>query len=425
MSGAPRGIRTLAGGAAVFTAALVLFLVGVQHPDEPVFDEIHYVPAARGILAGDPVVNMEHPPLAKHLIAAGIRVAGDRPSGWRLPGALMASVAAAAVYVLGVQVLGSPAAGAVAAVFALLNGVLFAVARLALLDAYAVGFGFAGLAVLFHASRAPSGRRPAQVAWTFFAGALLGCSAASKWSGIAFVLLGVLLAFTEAPPRGRGAHLPAVLVSAAILIAGACLAYFAAFVPMMRVDAPGFSLSGIVSMQQAMWQYHRIVLPHHDYHSPWWEWPVFVRSQWLGVVAPVDGDPLAMRSVLLEGNAPILLGGLGALAFQVRQTVRHRSTSAARLVLFFAALYLPWAIGARRTTFFYYYLPALLALGLSLADVVVRTARADRSGRIAAALFMAVCVAFFARNFPLRAGWKLTADELQRWYPEVYAQLVK
>ena len=64
-------------------AAEMLFLWGVATPHKLVFDEIHYVPAARALLALNAPLNTEHPLLAKEFIAAGIALFGDNCFGWR------------------------------------------------------------------------------------------------------------------------------------------------------------------------------------------------------------------------------------------------------------------------------------------------------------------------------------------------------
>lgn len=48
-----------------------------------IFDEAHYVPATRKLLAGQNV-NAEHPPLTKVLIATSMMLFGDNPLGWRV-----------------------------------------------------------------------------------------------------------------------------------------------------------------------------------------------------------------------------------------------------------------------------------------------------------------------------------------------------
>ena len=55
--------------------ALVCFRLGI--PSKPYFDEIHYLPAARALLAGSDWLNREHPMFGKEVIAAGIGLFGD------------------------------------------------------------------------------------------------------------------------------------------------------------------------------------------------------------------------------------------------------------------------------------------------------------------------------------------------------------
>jgi hypothetical protein len=62
-----------------------------------IFDEAHYVPAARKMLMGM-AVNNEHPPLSKALIILGILLFGDNPVGWRIFITLSGAVS---VYLLG------------------------------------------------------------------------------------------------------------------------------------------------------------------------------------------------------------------------------------------------------------------------------------------------------------------------------------
>lgn len=64
-----------------------------------VFDETYYVPAAREILLGI-VTNVEHPPLAKGLIALSILAFGDQPVAWRLPSIVAGTLAVLLLYLL-------------------------------------------------------------------------------------------------------------------------------------------------------------------------------------------------------------------------------------------------------------------------------------------------------------------------------------
>ena len=76
--------------AALFAA---LGLVRLAIPTTPFFDEVHYLPAARAVLELNLATNVEHPPLAKQIMALGIALFGDNPWGWRLPSLLFGTLA--------------------------------------------------------------------------------------------------------------------------------------------------------------------------------------------------------------------------------------------------------------------------------------------------------------------------------------------
>ena len=71
----PRDPLGWCAGIALAFLALLLFRLGI--PSRPYFDEIHYLPAARGLLNGTDWLNREHPMLGKELLAAGIGLFGD------------------------------------------------------------------------------------------------------------------------------------------------------------------------------------------------------------------------------------------------------------------------------------------------------------------------------------------------------------
>jgi len=58
-------------------AALILFGFNLGIPSKLVFDETHYVPAARALIELNTPRNIEHPLVAKELIAFGMLVFGD------------------------------------------------------------------------------------------------------------------------------------------------------------------------------------------------------------------------------------------------------------------------------------------------------------------------------------------------------------
>src|SRR5690349_18661933 len=85
---APKVSRSAVIAVAIFLVAHLALLVGLTTPEKFVFDEVHYVPAARQMLTpvmSQPMLNPMHPPLAKELIAVSIAAFGDSAFGWRYP----------------------------------------------------------------------------------------------------------------------------------------------------------------------------------------------------------------------------------------------------------------------------------------------------------------------------------------------------
>ncbi len=77
------------GIAVIVIASLLLHLGLIMRPDEPLFDEVHYVNDARHAIDSGGTERAEHPPLGKLLVVSGILLFGDNPVGWRLIAILM------------------------------------------------------------------------------------------------------------------------------------------------------------------------------------------------------------------------------------------------------------------------------------------------------------------------------------------------
>lgn len=142
-----------------------------------IFDEAHYVPAARKMLMGM-AVNNEHPPLSKGLIMLGMLLFGDTPIGWRI---FMALSGAVSVYLLGKLakiVLKNDLLSLCSAILFACDVTSFNLSSMAILDAPAMMFSLLS-AVLFLKNR------------HFYSGIAMGFALLSKVSSL-FILLALL-----------------------------------------------------------------------------------------------------------------------------------------------------------------------------------------------------------------------------------------
>src|ERR1700738_4466416 len=188
----------------IFVAAHLALLVGVTIPEKFVFDEVHYVPAARQMLEPDmsqPMLNPMHPPLAKQLIALSIRSFGDDPLGWRYPAVLFGSLAIVAMYFCGLALFGAQGPAIAAALIAFFNQMLFVQSRIAMLDIFALTFGLFGVAAFMHGFRRP---RPHLLFG--LAGLAFGLSIACKWSGLFGLVTSIVVVGAIRLMQGWGAQ---------------------------------------------------------------------------------------------------------------------------------------------------------------------------------------------------------------------------
>ncbi len=192
-----------------------------------VMDETYYVPSAQGILSGDKCApyadscNMEHPPLAKALIAAGIAVFGVNDFGWRIANILLGTLSIPLLFVLA-YLLSSNRRLAYAATLLFAADIMFFVhSSTALIDVPAVFFSLVGFVLYF---------RPAKV-WRVdnytLAGVFLGLAALSKETAVFAILTLVAyeLVLGGSGMRATVFRLASVVAPAIILFAGGLQLY--------------------------------------------------------------------------------------------------------------------------------------------------------------------------------------------------------
>jgi len=342
--------------------AELLFAWRVTIPSKPYFDEVHYVPAARTLLALAHPANIEHPLLAKELIALGIWLFGDDPLGWRMLSTLAGSAVVAGVFALvwlGTRRL-RPAL--VASVLTLVNFTVFVQARIAMLDGFMAAFVILGAASLLWSMHGA----PGQVRRRWCLGALLlGLATACKWTAapyVAFAALAYLLLRRGRPDRWPGL----APVMALALLGGVSVAtYFLTFIPAFFYAQEPLTLATLLPFQWTMFQQQTQVLPAHTYQSAWYTWPFDWRPIWY-LYEPVDG---AQRGVLLLGNPAVMWGGLVAVLACAGAWLRSRAIRPGAAAGLWIASIAIWPLIPKSLGFFYYYyLPSIwLAVVLAVA----------------------------------------------------------
>lgn len=353
-------------------------------PSHPYFDEVHYVPAARELLAWWQTgqggwLNPEHPPLGKYLIALGMAVLGDDAIGWRIMPLIAGIVAVGAA--MRAMWHASLNRFAVIAFGVLLSSgfPLFVHARIAMLDIFMAAFLLVAAWQFAAACRQPETGR-----WRLaLTGVMLGLAIASKWNAAPLAMLpglGFLVARAMAGRRRlllsrRGAPVPGItLVEAFGWLGLVPLAVYAlTFLPAYQMGnllRPSLvTAHGLIGAQIEMLRLQASVVTPHTYMSTWPQWVLNTRGIWY-LYEFADG---AQRGVMLIGNPLTMLAGLPALLWCGYRGLTRRHAAMLACVIGYAVSLGLWVIAPKPVQFYYHYLmPSTFLLGalaLALADL--------------------------------------------------------
>jgi dolichyl-phosphate-mannose--protein O-mannosyl transferase len=363
--------------AALALAFLALACVRLGIPSKPYFDEIHYLPAARALLAGSDWLNREHPMFGKEVLAAGIGLFGDHSWAWRFPSALAGSLALfacmRALWFASLRRFATIVYGVLLAT----GFILFIHSRIAMLD----GFMVMLLAVAFWqcaaAVREPEhGRRSLAIA-----GVALGLALGTKWNaiplapvpGLAFLVTRIHVNGWRGTFGRRGAPVPGIRLAEAALWLGAVplVVYALTYLPAYLIEPAELSRRGFIGLHQMMIQMQESVTKPHPYQSVWTDWVIDRRAIWY-LYEPADG---AQRGVLLIGNPLTMLLGLPAIAWCAWTAWASKRIDGLAVALFYAASLALWIVAAKPIQFYYHYFTPSMALlaGLALALDELRT----------------------------------------------------
>jgi len=381
-----RALPGAAGSLAVVLAFGALFLAHASDPPGLVFDETHYVPAARALAHLTDDLNWEHPPLAKWILGLGGRLLSEQlplvsqPAVYRLITAAFGLWALLSVGAF-LRDLGFEGwASQVAVWLTGLNFLWFVQSRTAMLDAFSVAFALAGLR---RVRRGGPGAEP-WVGW-----AALGLAMACKWSAAPFEVLALLWARGPAWRRAAG-------------VGVAALAYAAPFLPLALLSHHATPVTGIAQYQLRMLQgFGRVSLEAHPYASRPWEWPTLYRPAWYHFEPTAGGE----RYVWAGGNPLLYACALPATGWIAVRALRRGARAEERAIaLLYWAPMLFWT-AVPRAEIYYYFLPSSLWLGPAVVWAALHLCGRRRGVARAGLGVLAVgCAALFLWFTPIFDG---------------------
>src|SRR5437773_4964458 len=327
---------------------------------------------------------------------------GRHALAWRLPGVLFAALLAFVLVLLARRLFASAVLPALAGLAVLLDGSMFAQARIGMNDIYVATLIVAGWYFVVAAHRP---RRSALLD-IVIAGVLFGLALASKWAG-AYTLAGLLLASIAVTARAyergrpgtggpldllarRGLNALVLFVAFAVIPAGIYLASYVRWFGGPTIPY-GWNL---VELTQQMYWYHSSLTAPHPAGSPWWSWPLVLKPVYWYFGASSGGDNAYIYDA---GNVVLFWAGLVAFCWCAIAAVRARSTSLGFVVFAGLAQYVAW-IPIGRVLFFYHFFTVLPYYLLALAAGLAYFWDTGRARWVVA--YLATAAAAFAYFYP-------------------------
>ncbi|SHN52254.1 phospholipid carrier-dependent glycosyltransferase [Erythrobacter sanguineus] len=399
-------------------------------PSIPFFDEVHYLPAARELLAlmetgSGTYLNREHPLLGKELIAVGMALLGDNPLGWRI----MPLACGTLVLFAGMRALWHASEDRFATIaFGVLLATgfhLFVQSRITMLDIFMAAF-LAVAAWQFAGACA----QPEKGRWRLaLTGLALGCAMGAKWNAIPLAMLPGLAFFAARLSAGRrrlfmsrrGAPVPGITLVEAFVWLGIVplLAYALTFAPGWWLGGylrpSPLAEAGLIGFHREILSLQQQVITPHNYQSTWPQWLLNTRGIWY-LYEVIDGS---QRGVLLIGNPLTMLAGLPALAWCLASGAWRGDWTKLAVVIGYGAALGLWLIAPKPVQFYYHYFVPhfflLAALALSLSDLR-RAGLGQRLGRWLAWGMLAGSAGLFALFYKVLAAAPLEgAASFAKW----------
>jgi dolichyl-phosphate-mannose-protein mannosyltransferase len=333
----------------IILVTLALHFSIIDNPSDVVLDEKYYITDARDITQNHETTRIEHPPLAKLLITAGIKIFGDNPYGWRVLPIIFSTITIALFYLLCRKLNMSRTASTIATFLLAFENLTFLMGSLAMLDVFYVTFMIA--AFLLYVSRK-----------YISAGVGIGLSTLSKLSGF-FGGLTVVINWIYSRRQARDKRFVWTIVVSVVVFIGLMVLLDYIIVqkpsdflnPVKRI-IDMLSLTGGLTFDYS----------HHPYQSHPWEWLYNYKAQ------PFYISPHYTAAISFSIWALII----PVFAYLIYRTIKRDEAGLFGLCWFVCTylIWIPVILVTNRVTYVYYFYPAVgslcLGLGMALSQMI-------------------------------------------------------
>ena len=326
-------------------------MIGIWHPQEAVFDEVHFGKFISGYFTGEYFFDI-HPPLGKLAVAGVAKIAGFTPGfdflkiGEEYPNhqyiwlrflpAFFGSLLAPLIYLLTLRISRNKRAARMAGFFIMFENALLVQSKFILMDSFLLFFGFAALYFFLESNIFfPKGK------WgmgsCILAAICAGLAISVKWTALSFLALMLIFSFipliykisADLFAKGKkheiekkeirricGGFVFLLIIPAVLYTSFFILHFF-----LLQKTGPGNAyMSGRFQQSQAahfpvrdfpanffelnaeMFRANQRITVTHSYSSQWYTWPFMLRPVYYWNKDIADGHTMWYEKIYLIGN---------------------------------------------------------------------------------------------------------------------------
>lgn len=387
----------------------------ISYLNSAYFDEIYFARSAYEYIHGIPTNEWVHPPLGKLIMTIPILLFGMNTFAYRLMGNIAGILMIPVIYALAKNIFKNRKWAILAGILMTFDCFHFAQTRMGTVDGFLVLFIMLSALFMYkYIVMDKNDKLNKKLLNLFLSGLFIGCSIATKWTGLyaglalAIIFFGNMIYQNWKKPKDeKDPDLIKVLLACVVFFVVIPLTIYVLSYLLFPTIYPNKveGISGLIEQTKNMYEYHSKLTATHDFSSAWYTWPIMYKPVWYYVSYP-GGD--IVSTIVGIGNPAIWWFGVVAALFTLVMSILKRKREYLFITVFILCSWLPYLfIG--RCMFMYHYFPTLPFIMLAIVALVRFITQKIRSNSFYLG-YVILVVVLFILFYPVISGMLTSAD---------------
>lgn len=387
----------------------------ISYLNSAYFDEIYFARSAYEYIHGIPTNEWVHPPLGKLIMTIPILLFGMNTFAYRFMGNIAGILMIPVIYALAKNIFKNRKWAILAGILMTFDCFHFAQTRMGTVDSFLVLFIMLSALFMYkYIVMDKNDKLNKKLLNLFLSGLFIGCSIATKWTGLyaglalAIIFFGNMIYQNWKKPKDeKDPDLIKVLLASVVFFVVIPLAIYVLSYLLFPTIYPNKveGISGLIEQTKNMYEYHSKLTATHDFSSAWYTWPIMYKPVWYYVSYP-GGD--IVSTIVGIGNPAIWWFGVVAALFTLVMSILKRKREYLFITVFILCSWLPYLfIG--RCMFMYHYFPTLPFIMLAIVALVKFITQKIRSNSFYLG-YVILVVVLFILFYPVISGMLTSAD---------------